>query len=181
MTISVFIGTSLDGFIARPNGSFDFLPEGGGEPHGYNEFMATIDALVIGRNTFETVLLMKPWPYGNKRVVVLTTRPIDFSKVVEGKAEKSKVEKMAGSPAEIVAQLAATGAHHLYIDGGITIQRFLRAGLIQRLIITRVPVLIGEGIPLFSTLPHDIHLRHISTKSYPSGLVSSEYQIASSK
>jgi dihydrofolate reductase len=181
MTISVFIGASLDGFIARPNGSFDFLPEGGGEPHGYNEFMATIDALVIGRNTFETVLLMKPWPYGNKRVVVLTTRPIDFSKVVEGKAEKSKVEKMAGSPAEIVAQLAATGAHHLYIDGGITIQRFLRAGLIQRLIITRVPVLIGEGIPLFSTLPHDIHLRHISTKSYPSGLVSSEYQIASSK
>ena len=176
MTISVFIGTSLDGFIARPNGSFDFLPEGGGEPHGYNEFMATIDALVIGRNTFETVLPMKPWPYGDKRVVVLSSYPIDFSRVVGG-----KVEQMSGSPAEIGAQLAATGAHHLYIDGGITIQRFLRAGLIQRLIITRVPVLIGEGIPLFSTLPHDIHLRHVSTKSYPSGLVSSEYQIANQK
>jgi dihydrofolate reductase len=176
MKASVFIGTSLDGFIARPNGSFDFLPEGGGEPHGYNEFMATIDALVIGRNTFETVLPMKPWPYGDKRVVVLSSRPLDFSKEVEG-----KVEQMSGSPAEIVAQLEATGAHHLYIDGGITIQRFLRAGLIQRLIITRVPVLIGEGIPLFGTLPHDIHLRHISTKSYPSGLVSSEYEIINQK
>jgi dihydrofolate reductase len=176
MKASVFIGTSVDGFIARRNGAFDFLPEGGGEPHGYNEFMATIDALVIGRNTFETVLPMKPWPYGDKRVVVLSSHPIDFSRVVGG-----KVEQMSGSPSEIVAQLAATGAHHLYIDGGVTIQRFLRAGLIQRLIITRVPVLIGEGIPLFSTLPHDIHLRHISSKSYPSGLVSSEYQIANPK
>jgi dihydrofolate reductase len=176
MKASVFIGTSLDGFIARPNGNFDFLPAGGGEPHGYNEFMATIDALVIGRNTFETVLPMKPWPYGNKRVVVLSSRPLDFSKEVEG-----KVEQMSGSPEEIVAQLSATGAHHLYIDGGITIQQFLRSGLIQRLIITRVPVLIGEGIPLFGTLPHDIHLRHISTKSYPSGLVSSEYEITNQK
>jgi dihydrofolate reductase len=176
MKASVFIGTSLDGFIARPNGQFDFLPAGGGEPHGYNEFMATIDALVIGRKTFETVLPMKPWPYGNKRVVVLSSNPIDFSGVIGG-----KVEQMSGSPAEIVAQLAATGAHHLYIDGGITIQRFLRAGLIQRLIITRVPVLIGEGIPLFGTLPHDIHLRHISTKSYPSGLVSSEYEITNQR
>jgi dihydrofolate reductase len=176
MKASIFIGTSLDGFIARPNGSFDFLPEGGGEPHGYNEFIATVDAIVMGRNTFETVLPMKPWPYGDKRVVVLSSRTIDFSNAVE-----AKVEQMSGSPAEIVAQLTATGATHLYIDGGITIQRFLRAGLIQRLIITRVPVLIGEGIPLFSTLPHDIHLRHIATKSYPSGLVSSEYEIANRK
>jgi dihydrofolate reductase len=85
---------------------------------------------------------------------------------------------MAGAPAEIVSQLATSGAHHLYIDGGITIQGFLRAGLIERLIITRVPVLIGDGIPLFGTLPHDIRLRHVATRSYPSGLVSSEYQVA---
>jgi dihydrofolate reductase len=87
------------------------------------------------------------------------------------------VEQMAGTPAEIVSRLAAGGAKHLYIDGGITIQQFLRAGLIQRLIITRVPVLIGEGIPLFSSLRHDIRLRHIGTKHYPSGLVSSEYEV----
>jgi dihydrofolate reductase len=169
---SVFIGTSLDGFIARPDGTFDFLPEGGGEPHGYNEFIASVDAIVMGRKTFETVLAMTPWPYGDKRVVVLSSKPLDFSAVVGG-----RVEQMSGSPAEIVSKLAATGAQHAYIDGGITIQRFLRAGLIQRLIITRVPVLIGDGIPLFGSLPHDIRLRHISTKHYPSGLVSSEYEV----
>jgi dihydrofolate reductase len=173
MKVSVFIGTSLDGFIARLNGDLDFLPPGGGEPHGYDEFIASVDAIVIGRKTFETVLTMKPWPYGDKRVVVLSSLPIDFSAVVGG-----AVEQMAGSPAEIVSKLAASAAHHLYVDGGITIQRFLRAGLIQRLIITRVPVLIGEGIPLFGSLPHDIRLRHIATRHYPSGLVSSEYHVA---
>lgn len=127
MTASVFIGVSVDGFIARPNGDLDFLPAGGGEPHGYDEFIASVDALVIGRNTFETVLNFAVWPYGNKRVVVLSSRPVDLSAGRGG-----VVEQMAGPPAEIVAKLAATGAHHLYIDGGVTIQRFLRAGLIQR-------------------------------------------------
>ena len=150
MKLSVFVGVSLDGFMARLNGDFDFLPEGGGEPHGYNEFMATVDALVIGRNTFEKVLTFDTWPYGDKRVVVLSSRPVDLSAVRGG-----VVEHMAGTPAEVVSRLAATSAHHLYIDGGITIQEFLRAGLIQRLIITRVPVLIGKGIPLFGALPRD--------------------------
>jgi dihydrofolate reductase len=176
MKASVFIGTSLDGFIARPNGAFDFLPEGGGEPHGYNEFMASVDTIVIGRKTFETVLPMKPWPYGKKRVVVLSSKPLDFSSITGG-----NVEQMSGPPAEIVSKLAASGAKHLYVDGGITIQRFLRAGLIQRLIITRVPVLIGTGIPLFGSLEKDIHLRHIATRQYPSGLVSSEYEVAGTK
>jgi len=172
MKISVFIGTSVDGFIARPNGALDFLPADGGEPHGYNEFMASVDALVIGRKTFETVLAFPAWPYGDKRVVVLTSRPLDFSAVRGG-----VVEQMSGSPAEIVAKLAASGTHHLYVDGGITIQNFLRAGLIQRLIITRVPVLIGEGIPLFGKLPRDIKLRHVATQHYPSGLVKTEYAV----
>jgi dihydrofolate reductase len=173
MTVSVFIGTSVDGFIARPNGNLDFLPVGGGEAHGYLEFMASVDALVIGRNTFETVLAFATWPYGDKRVVVLSSRPLDFSAVRGG-----VVEQMAGTPAEIVSKLAASGAHHLYVDGGITIQRFLREGMVQRLIITRVPVLIGEGIPLFGTLPQDIRLRHVATQHYPSGLVKTEYEVA---
>lgn len=174
MTASVFIGTSVDGFIARPNGDLDFLPDGGGEPHGYAEFIASVDAIVIGRKTFETVLAFEAWPYGDKRVVVLSNRPVDFSAVRGG-----VVEQMAGPPADIVSQLAASGAHHLYIDGGVTIQGFLRAGVIQRLVITRVPVLIGRGIPLFGTLPHDVHLKHISTRHYASGLVQSEYEVAS--
>ncbi len=173
MMASVFIGTSLDGFIARPNGDLDFLPEDGGEPHGYDEFMASVDALIIGRKTYETVLAFPEWPYGKKRVVVLSSRPLDFSGVRGG-----VVEQMAGAPAEIAAKLAASGVQHAYVDGGVTIQGFLRAGLIQRLIITRVPVLIGEGIPLFGALPRDLRLHHVSTRQYASGLVQSEYLVA---
>lgn len=174
MKVSVFVGTSVDGFIARPNGDFDFLPEGGGEPHGYNEFMASVDALVIGRKTFEVVLALPEWPYGDKRVVVLSSQPVDFSS-----ARGAVVEQMADTPAEIVAALAASGVEHIYVDGGITIQNFLRAGLVQRLTITRVPVLIGEGIPLFGSLPRDVRLRHVATQQYPSGLVKSEYEVLS--
>lgn len=172
MTVSVFVGTSVDGFIARKNGSFDFLPADGGEPHGYEEFMASVDALVIGRNTFDVVRAMPAWPYGQKRVVVLSSHAVDLSDVRDG-----VVEHMAGSPEEIVAKLAASGAKHLYVDGGITIQRFLRAGLVDRLIITRVPVLIGEGIPLFGPVPRDIRLEHVSTQTFRSGMVKSEYRV----
>ena len=170
MKASVFIATSLDGFIARENGAIDWLPANP-EPHGYDEFIATVDTIVIGRNTFETIQGFGYWPYGKKRVVVLSSRTLDLS-LAEGAAEQ-----MAGEPAEIVAKLAATGSLHLYIDGGITVQRFLRAGLIQRLIVTRVPVLIGQGIPLFGSLLHDVRLRHVRTRDFPSGLVQSEYDV----
>jgi len=170
--ISVFVGASVDGFIARSNRDLDWLPEGGGEPHGYDEFMASVDALVIGRKTFEKVLTFEAWPYGDKRVVVLSSRPVDLSAAAGG-----IVEQMDGPPAEIVSRLAASGARHLYVDGGITIQRFLRAGLVDRLIITRVPVLIGDGVPLFGTLPRDMRLRHVATRQYASGLVQSEYTV----
>ena len=171
MTASVFVGISVDGFLARPNGDIDWLPEAP-EPHGYDEFMATVDAIVLGRNSFEKVLTLGPWVYGDKRVVVLSSRPVDLSAAIGG-----VVEEMSGPPADIVSRLAQSGAHHLYIDGGITIQSFLRAGLIQRLVITRVPVLIGEGIPLFGALPRDIRLHHVATRHYPSGLVQSEYEV----
>ncbi len=174
MKASVFIGTSLDGFIARVNGDIDFLPPGGGEPHGYEEFIATVDALVIGRKTFETVLRFDTWPYGEKPVFVLSTCTLDPAPL------GAVVERLSGDPAEIVSQLDARGIRHAYVDGGITIQRFLQAGLIQRLIITRVPVLIGAGIPLFGALQRDIALRHVGTRQYASGLVQSEYMVAAS-
>lgn len=171
MRASVFVGVSVDGFIARADGALDFLPPGGGEPHGYDEFMATVDALVIGRKTYETVLTFDTWPYGEKPVVALSTRPLAPA------PPGAVVERMSGVPAEIVSQLTARGIRHIYVDGGITIQRFLEAGLIQRLIITRVPVLVGAGIPLFGPLPHDIVLEHVATEHYPSGLVKSEYLV----
>jgi len=172
MTVSVFVGASVDGFIARRNGNLDFLPPGGGEPHGYDEFIATVDAIVIGRNTFETVLGFPEWPYAGKRVVVLSSRPVP-----DHTANGGVVEHLSGTPSDIVSRLAETGARHLYVDGGITIQQFLRVGLVDRLIVTRVPVLIGDGIPLFGSLSRDIVLQHIATRSFPSGLVQSEYRL----
>jgi dihydrofolate reductase len=169
---SVFVGTSLDGFIARADGAFDFLPPGGGEPHGYEEFMATVDALVIGRKTYETVLALDSWPYGKKPTFVLSTHSLAPAPL------GAIVERMSGSPVEIVSQLVNRGIQHVYVDGGVTIQRFLQARLIQRLTITRVPVLIGTGIPLFGAIPRDITLKHIATHQYASGLVKSEYEIA---
>ena len=141
MKASVFCGTSVDGFIARLNGKLDFLDHGGQEPHGYEEFIATVDALVMGRNTYETVLgFGGAWPF-DKPVFVLSSREI------QPPPAGAAVEHMSGDPKDIVAQLEARGIGHAYIDGGITIQRFLRAGLIDRIIFTHVPVLIGEGNP----------------------------------
>ena len=171
MKASVFVGTSLDGFIARADGSFDFLPAEV-EPHGYEEFMATVDALVIGRKTFETALGFEGWAYGKKPVFVLSSRALATA------PPGAVVERMSGAPADIVAQLEARGIRHIYVDGGLTIQRFLQAGLIHRLIITRVPVLIGTGIPLFGPLPRDISLKHVATRHFPSGIVQSEYTVA---
>lgn len=172
MKISVFCGASVDGFIARLNGELDFLDTENPESHGYEEFMASVDTIVIGRNTFETVLGFPEWPYGDKRVVVLSSRPVALETKNGG-----VVEHLAGEPAEIVARLQETGSQSLYVDGGITVQRFLRAGLVQRLIVTRVPVLIGEGIPLFGSLEKDVRLQHVATRSYASGLVQTEYQV----
>jgi dihydrofolate reductase len=171
MKASVFVGTSLDGFMARNDGTLDFLPPGGGEPHGYEEFIASVDALVIGRKTYETVLGFPTWPYGQKPIFVLSTRPLAPA------PEAAVVEHLSGPLAAIPSQLAARGIRHVYVDGGMTIQGFLRAGLIQRLIITRVPVLIGTGIPLFGPTTRDIRLKHIATRQYVSGLVQSEYEV----
>lgn len=172
MRASVFIATSVDGFIARPDGVLDWLPQGDVEEHGYTAFFASVDALVIGRGTFEIVQGFGEWPYKDKPVFVLSSRPLDLSA-----AGGAPVEQMSGAPAEIVARLEARGIRHIYVDGGITIQRFLRAGLIQRLIITRIPVLIGQGIPLFGALDSDIRLNHVATRHYASGLVQSEYEV----
>jgi dihydrofolate reductase len=171
MKASVFVGISLDGFMARADGALDFLPVGGGEPHGYDEFMATVDALVIGRKTYETVLGFAAWAYADKPVFVLSGRALAPA------PEGAVVERLAGTPAEIVSTLIQRGIRHVYVDGGITIQGFLEAGLIQRLIVTRVPVLIGTGIPLFGPVARDIQLTHVATRQYVSGLVQSEYEV----
>jgi dihydrofolate reductase len=164
---------SVDGFLARLDDALDFLQTGEKEPHGFKEFLASVDVVVIGRRTFDVVLKLGHLAlYGKKPVIVLSSCPIDFSL-----AKSGVVEQMSGEPVEIVKQLKSRGFKHAYVDGGITIQRFLAAGCIDRLVITRVPVLIGAGIPLFGPVPRDISLRHLATHSYKGGLVQSEYEI----
>lgn len=176
---SVFIASSLDGFIARKNGGLDWLPGSDSvtsdEDHGYQEFFASVDTLVMGRNTYELVLSFGEWPYRGKKVVVLSSR---YSKALMRIADG--VEGSSASPVELLHQLKGTGSTHVYVDGGKTIQSFLQAGLIDEMTITRVPVLIGEGIPLFGTLAQDIQLRHLSTKTFLSGLVQSSYKVIKS-
>jgi dihydrofolate reductase len=173
MRLSVFCGVSVDGFLARPDDALDFLDTGGQEPHGFTEFLSSVDVVVIGRRTFEVVLKLGDLTlYGKKPVVVLSSRPLDLSSVAGGNVEQS-----SGSPSQIKEQLEARGFQHAYVDGGTTIQRFLAAGCIDRLVITRVPVLIGAGIALFGPVPCDIRLRHVETRSYMGGLVQSEYEI----
>ena len=123
MKASVFVGTSLDGFIARSNGKFDFLPPGRGEPHGYTEFMASIDAVVMGRHTFDTVAAFPQWPY-DKPVFTLSTRELPPA------PRGARVERLTGHPTEVIATLGARGIQHVNVDGGITIQRFLEVGVI---------------------------------------------------
>jgi dihydrofolate reductase len=140
---------SVDGFLARPDDALDFLHTGEQEPHGFNEFLASVDVVVIGRRTFDVVLKLGYLAvYGKKPVIVLSNHSVDLPSVTGG-----GVEQMSGEPIEIVAQLESRGFKHAYIDGGLTIQRFLAAELVNRLVITRVPVLIGAGIPLFGRLP----------------------------
>lgn len=170
---SVFIATSLDGFIARSNGDIDWLTEGeeASGDFGYDEFIASIDALVMGRHSFEKVLSFDTWPY-DLPVVVLSSQTLE----IPGQLQQ-KVSHLSGSPTRIVNQLAGKGYEHLYIDGGKTIQQFLRAGFIQEMTITQIPILIGEGIPLFGPVEKDIKLKHIATKTYDNGFIQSRYAV----
>jgi dihydrofolate reductase len=161
---SVFIATSLDGYIARPDGTFDFLSivERSGEDYGFAEFFASIDALVIGRNTYETALAFPEWPYAGKRCIVLTHRETPS---VHGE------QFFAGAPRALVDQLGLTGAQRLYVDGGAVIREFLAGDLIDDLTVSIVPMLLGKGIPLFGAEVPEQRLVLEGSKSYESGLV----------
>lgn len=174
---SVFVATSVDGFIARLDGSIDWLIQANavvpkGEDCGYKAFMETVDALVMGRNTFEQVLTFSEWPYGDKKVIVLTRKG-----VVVTDALRQTVSTSSEDPASLVERLSSAGLQHLYIDGGQTIQGFLRAGLVNELTITVVPILLGEGIPLWGSTGQDVYLTHMSSQTYPFGFVQSKYRV----
>jgi dihydrofolate reductase len=172
MKTCIFIAASLDGYIARANGSIDWLIAATppGDQHGYNEFIAEIDTIVMGRKTFETVLGFDGWPYEGKRVIVLSSTLEGIPARLAGKAELHR-----GPVRELHAALAAGGCKGLYIDGGQTVQSFLREGLVDELTLTHIPILLGSGTPLFGALPHDLPLRHQRTRVIADSLVQSSY------
>jgi len=194
LKISVYIAISLDGFIARSDGRLDWLEgssdevaeasdisgsgdsESGESPedYGFWEFFNTFDTMVMGRGTFEFVAGTGQWVYEGKRVIVLssTLSADDVPEHLRG-----KVEILSMEPRELGAKLKSEGAEHVYVDGGVTIQQFLRAGLVDELILSRMPVLIGSGISLFGELDADVRLKHVETREFTGGTVQSRYAV----
>jgi dihydrofolate reductase len=179
MQFAAYIATSLEGYIARVDGSIDWLEQAGlstpqGEDYGYADFMASVDCLIMGRATFDMVRTFAEYPYQGKRVIVLSR-----TLTVVPKGFKDKVELHGSSLTALLAKLEHDGHQRAYVDGGKTIQTFIKTGLLDELIITRVPVLIGAGLPLFggvdNDVMNDVMLEHLSTRSYANGFVQSRY------
>lgn len=174
---SVYIATSVDGFIATPDGGIEWLakPEYSASPIrglSYNDFIATVDGLVMGRKTFEKVLSFDNWPYQNTPVIVLSSTHLTIPPHL-----LEAVSLDSGTPQEIIARLEKAGMRHLYIDGGTTIQHFLEAKLINELTITRIPILLGAGIPLFGNKGSMQNLKLLETIASESGIVQERYKI----
>lgn len=176
MKVSVFIATSLDGYIARPNGDIDWLVDadnsGGKEDYGYKKFLDSVDCMVMGRNSMEMVMSFPEWPYNSKPVVVLSNTLKEIPSQLQ-----NKVDLYSGSLIKLVTELKNNGCKRIYIDGGKTIQSFINEDLITDITITKIPILLGEGLSLFGNTKHDIKLKHIESKSYPSGFVKSTYKV----
>lgn len=173
-TAHVFIATSLDGFIARPDGDIDWLlqRDDPDEDHGYADFIADKDLVVMGRGTYEKVLTLGPWAY-DRPVLVLSKQLADAAvpQALEGKVRFSD-----DMPCALMQALAAQGVQRIYVDGGQLVQSFLRDGLVADMVISTVPVLLGSGRRLFGALSGDIDWTLVSSRSFPSGLVQSCYR-----
>ena len=174
---SVFICTSLDGFIARRDGTLDWLDKANalapkGEDCGFRTFMDSVDVLIMGRKTFEQVLTFGEWVYGATRVIVMSSGnpeiPSHLQKTVSSSSE---------TPTQLMERLSAEGAKHLYIDGGFTIQQFLKEGQVDEITITIAPVVLGEGKPLFGVIEKDIELALLDTKAFDFGFVQVKYAV----
>ncbi len=175
MKVSVFIATSLDGYIAKPDGNIEWLMdkryELEGEDFGYSELYDACDLLVMGRNSFDKVAGFEEWPYPDKRVVVLSRSLKSLPQQIDG------VEFFGGSITEFMEMLTMQNSEHLYIDGGQVIQSFLEEGLVTEMTITTIPILLGGGLRLFGPLSQEKHLSLISAKGYENGFVQSKYEV----
>ncbi|WP_353190384.1 dihydrofolate reductase family protein [Pandoraea pnomenusa] len=176
-TAHVFIAASLDGFIARPDGDIDWLlqRDDPDEDHGYPAFIADKDMIVMGRGTFEKMLSLGPWAY--ELPVIVLSRQLADTPVPD--ALEGKVRFSGDTPRGLIEQLSRENVGKIYVDGGKVVQSFLRDGLIADMIVTTMPVLIGSGRPLFGALAKDVELRLTGSRSFPSGLVQTTYEVVS--
>jgi len=173
MKNSIFIATSLDGYIADKNGGIDYLhsiPNPDGDDMGYSNFIAGIDAIVMGRTTFETVCSFDiDWPY-TIPVFVLSNTLTEIPEPYKGKAYLAR-----GPLTEVLASIHEQGFHNLYIDGGKTIQSFLQEDLIDEMIITTIPTLLGGGFPLFGDLINPLQFKCAETNLLLKAVVQSRF------
>lgn len=169
--ISIYIAQSIDGYIARKNGEIDWLEyghPGGDEDYGFKKFINDIDTLILGRNTYETVCGFRRWPYKGKRVVVLSNTLIRV---------REEAELFCGQLTDLTSKLGYEGVKHVWVDGGITLSKFLEANLVDDITISVIAMVLGSGIPLFSPMTREHKCRLVSTQSYPSGLIQLKYEI----
>lgn len=172
MRTIAYIGTSLDGFIARNDGDIEWLTQFADDEaiHAYEEFMNRIDAIVIGRGTFEKVLTFSSWPY-TKKVFVLSNSIKQLPDTLS-----DKIILLSMKPEELLSYLSGLGFSTIYLDGGKVIQDFLKEDLIDEMIIAKAPILIGSGIPLFNYIDTDLQFKHVRTAVQSNGLVRSYYE-----
>jgi dihydrofolate reductase len=163
-----FLGMSLDGFIAGPGDELDWLERGGGPPedNGFAAFLASVDALLVGRRTWEVVSRFPEWPYQDRPVFVLTRRP------AEGRHGERFVE---GAPGPVLETLGGQGVGRLYVDGGRVVSQILGAGLLDELTVSILPVVIGRGIRLFDDAGPERWLELASSRVFGSGMVQLRY------
>lgn len=172
--ISVFIATSIDGYIAKKNNDIDWLTkfspptdESEDKDCGFSKFFSSVDVLVMGRNSYEVVSHFNSWPYEGKRVIVLSSTLTSICK---------QAELFKGDITQLIKELHSDGIKHIYVDGGATISQFLNMGLVDQLIISIIPVVLGSGIPLFSKINNDKWCRLISSQAFSNGLVQLKYE-----
>jgi dihydrofolate reductase len=172
----VFIATSLDGYIARPDGDIAWLtglPVPEGEDFGHAAFMDGIGAIVMGRATFDTARAFPVWPY-TVPVTVMSRTPhaVDVPEPL-----RPTVQVTAKAPRAILQRLGAEGATRVYVDGGQVVRAFLSAGLVRRIVLTRVPVFLGAGLPLFGHGAGDIAANLVECRHWPNGFVQTTYRL----
>ena len=169
--IVYYVAASLDGYIADMDGGVDWLPQGESEDYGYADFYAGVDALVMGRRTYDQVLGFGQWPYAGKPVYVFTTHPPDDN--------PHGVQFVQDDAVDFVRDVATQYDGTVWLMGGADLaEQFRRAGLIDEYMIHVMPTILGRGVPLFGGDAPPTRLQLVDSRAYDDGIVMLHYRRA---